>query len=425
MRLICAPKDCSFPEDPSALLVVLYGHSERGDDGSAGEALIHEIRRKKLVPAARALDLLSLALSVVAADLAVHRDRSPDGWTREFELEVAVTDSDFWNTQSKLVEAALGFLTTDRWRVRFIDGGMVPNTPRERISFTEDCVVLLSGGLDSLVGAIDLVVSGKKPFAVSQTVRGDAQKQERFAQRLGGGLRHLQLNHNAQVPNPEKPPTQRARSLTFLAYGVLVASALTLYQEGHLVPLYVCENGFISINPPLTGARLGSLSTRTTHPTFLGFIQQLLDTAGLNVKIETPYQHTTKGEMLIGCGDQAFLIAEATSSTSCGRYQRYGYRHCGRCVPCQVRRGAFLAWNIADTTEYVYEDIGRDDNEHAGSDDVRSAAMAITEVKSEGLDNWLGTTLSSATLGDTVALRGVVERGLAEIETLHLKYGVK
>jgi hypothetical protein len=51
--------------------------------------------------------------------------------------------------------------------------------------------------------------------------------------------------------------------------------------------------------------------------------------------------------------------------------------------------------------------------------------MAIAEVKSEGLDNWLGTTLSSATLGDTVALRGVVERGLAEVETLHLKYGVK
>jgi 7-cyano-7-deazaguanine synthase in queuosine biosynthesis len=425
MRLICAPKDCSVPEDPSALRVVLYGHSERGDDGSAGEALIHEIRRKKLVSAARALDLLSLALSVVAADLAIHRDRSPDGWTREFELDVAVTDSAFWNTQSKLVEAALGFLTTDRWRVRFIDGGMVPNAARGEMSFVEDCVVLLSGGLDSLVGAIDLVVSGKRPFAVSQTVRGDAQKQEQFAQRVGGGLRHLQLNHNAQVPNPEKPPTQRARSLTFLAYGVLVATALKTYQDGNPVTLYVCENGFISINPPLTGARLGSLTTRTTHPTFLGFIQQLIEAAELQVRIENPYQYTTKGEMLIACGDQALLIAEAASSTSCGRYQRYGYRHCGRCVPCQVRRGAFLAWNIADTTEYVYEDIGRDDNEHAGSDDVRSAAMAIAEVKSEGLDNWLGTTLSSATLGDTVALRGVVERGLGEIETLHLKYGVK
>lgn len=78
------------------------------------------------------------------------------------------------------------------------------------------------------------------------------------------------------------------------------------------------------------------------------------------------------------------------------------------------------------TVDSLSSDLrNRTDNEHAGSDDVRSAAMAIAEVKSEGLDNWLGTTLSSATLGDTVALRGVVERGLAEVETLHLKYGVK
>src|ERR1044072_4372657 len=275
MRLICAPKDCSVPADSGALRVVLYGQPERAEDGSAGEALIHEIRRKKLLPGARAWDLLSLALSVVTADFAVHRDRGPDVWAREFELDVAVTDSAFWNPQSKLVEAALDFLTTDRWRVRFVEGGMVPNAPRGEITFAEDCVVLLSGGLDSLVGAIDLVVSGKRPFAVSQTVRGDAQKQEQFAQRVGGGLRHLQLNHNAQAPNPEKPPTQRARSLTFLAYGVLVPTALNTYQEGNPVTLYVCENGFISINPPLTGARLGSLSTRTTHLTFLRLIQQI------------------------------------------------------------------------------------------------------------------------------------------------------
>jgi 7-cyano-7-deazaguanine synthase in queuosine biosynthesis len=302
---------------------------------------------------------------------------------------------------------------------------MLPDPPSDPAPPDEDCVVLLSGGLDSLVGAIDLVAAGKRPFAVSQIVRGDAEKQEQFAQRIGGGLRHLSLNHNTRVPDPENPPSQRARSITFLAYGVLAATTLSRYQEGEHVTLYMCENGFISVNPPLTGTRLGSLSTRTTHPDFLRRVQQLVDAAGLRLKIENPYQYKTKGEMLAGCTDQSLLKAEAASSTSCGRYKRYGYRHCGRCVPCQVRRAAFLAWGVTDTTDYVFKDIGRDDEDYAGFDDVRSAAMAIGEVEMDGIDNWLGTTLSSVPREEVAPLKGVVGRGLAEIATLHRKYGVK
>ena len=97
---------------------------------------------------------------------------------------------------------------------------------------------------------------------------GDAENQRTFAKVMGGGLRHLQMNHNAGVPKPETPSSQRARSLIFIAYGVLAATTLKQYHAGGSVTLYVCENGFISINPPLTEMRLGSLSTRTTHPVF-------------------------------------------------------------------------------------------------------------------------------------------------------------
>jgi hypothetical protein len=238
-------------------------------------------------------------------------------------------------------------------------------------------------------------------------------------------LRHIQLNHNAQVPDPETPPSQRSRSLIFLAYGILVATTLARYHDGEPVTLYICENGFISINPPLTGARLGSLSTRTTHPVFLRRIQQLMDAAGLRVRLENRYQLKTKGEMLADCVDQPLLKELAPRSTSCGRYKRYGYKHCGRCMPCQIRRAAFLVWGVTDTTEYVFEDLGRDDEEHSGFEDVRAAAMAVAEVQLEGLDNWLGATLSSATLGGVGPLKSVVQRGLMEIAALHHAYGVK
>jgi hypothetical protein len=80
---------------------------------------------------------------------------------------------------------------------------------------------------------------------------------------------------------------------------------------------------------------------------------------------------------------------------------------------------------LADSTTYLFGDLGKNDNEHAGFDDVRSAAMAIAEVKADGVSRWMGASLSTTILGDTVELRAVLERGLAELEALHTTYGVK
>ncbi len=422
MKLLCAPEDYAFPATKDVLQVVLYGQPGSPDRGSAGAAARHEILAHGLMASPRAWDFLSLALSVVTADLAGLRAQSPDGWTRECEVEVVVRDPAFWNTQTAAIETALAFLTTGRWRLHFAAGGTSPDPPGEPARPEEDCIVLLSGGLDSLVGAIDLTAAGRKPFAVSQVVRGDAEKQAAFASQIG--LPHLQLNHNAHVPGQEES-SQRARSIVFLAFGVLTATALRRYQAGEVVTLYVCENGFIAVNPPLTGARIGSLSTRTAHPVFLRQVQQILDAAGLRVRIENPYQFKTKGEMLAGCADQGLLKAEAAASTSCGRFQRFKYKHCGRCVPCQIRRAAFLRWGVADGTAYVYRKLGKKDEHHSAFDDVRAAAMAIAEVSAEGLDNWLGTALTSMQRADVVPSKSMIRRSLDELAELHKAYGVK
>ncbi len=70
-------------------------------------------------------------------------------------------------------------------------------------------------------------------------------------------------------------------------------------------------------------------------------------------------------------------------------------------------------------------DLGKDDEEHAGFDDIRAVGMAIAEVKAEGLDGWLGTSLNSAVLGDVASLKDLVKRGLDELAGLHQAYGVK
>lgn len=426
MKITCALSDFDFANTGSDLNVALYGHTGDPTHGSVGAALKNKIVRSKLSPAPRAWDLLSLALAIVSTDLAGHRDRSPDGWTRQFDLTVSVVDAPFWNTHAATVEKLLAFLTTDRWTVRFIPGGIIPAPDRTPTLPDEDCVVLLSGGLDSYVGAIDLVSAGKKPFAVSQTVRGDAENQRSFAAEIGSGLRHLQVNHNTDLPDPEKPPSQRARSIVFLAYGVFVATTLARYHDGEEVTLYVCENGFIAINPPLTGGRLGSLSTRTTHPVVLSLFQQLLGAAGLRVRIVNPYRFKTKGEMLRECADQVLLEAHAFQTTSCGRFKQFGYKHCGRCVPCLVRRAAFRAWKGEDSPQhYKFGNLARDDEDHAGFDDVRSVLIGIAECDEVGITRWLGATLSSDLVADKEELRRTVERGLEEMRALLTGLGVR
>jgi Queuosine biosynthesis protein QueC len=425
MRFACGPDGADLPVGDDILRVLLYGQPQRAGGGSAGEAARTEILRKRLDPAPRAWDLLSIALSVVTADFAALREKSPDGWTREMELDISVADAPFWTKQAHALAQALAFLTTDRWALKFHEGGMLPAPPRDPVRPAEDCVALLSGGLDSLIGAIDLVSAGHRPFAVSQTVRGDGEKQLNFAEKIGGGLSHLQLNHNANAPGANED-SQRARSLVFITFGVIAATSLQAYKEGAEVPLYVCENGFIAINPPLTGGRLGSLSTRTAHPEFLGRLQAVLDAAGLRVKITNPYATKTKGEMLKECSDQVLLGKEAARSTSCGRFQRFNYRQCGRCVPCQVRRAAFLAWDAnKDTTDYFYKPIGKSDADHSGFDDVRSVAIALAAVRAEGAESWFGHALASGFINGRTVLVGMLERGLEELSGLHRTFGVK
>lgn len=419
MKFVCGPAGFNVPGVDDAISVVIYGKAEQGQVSVGGYAR-HLLEKAHLEISPQAWDFLSIALSVVAADFTDLRAKSADGWTRLIDLEIAVQDPVFWNTQARSLEAALRFLTTDRWTLTFHPGGFGPPAQLQALHPLEDSVVLLSGGLDSLIGAIDLVEQGIKPYAVSQIVRGDGEKQDLFAQSLG--LTRLGLNHVTKSPGQQEP-SQRARSIIFLAFGLAVATSLDRYHRGETVPLYICENGFIAINPPLTMSRLGSLSTRTAHPEYLGRLQQVFDAARINVQIRNPYALMTKGEMLAGCLNQDRLKQHAVASTSCGRFQRFGYKHCGRCVPCQVRRASFKRWTeLRDNTRYVYDNLSLDDNQHGKFEDVRSVGMALANVAQNGFEQWLGHSLFSPFIHDRIGYSAMLARGLDELGHLHRAY---
>ena len=217
---------------------------------TAGAAMLSTVRRAGLSPATLAWDFASIALAAVTADFAESRSTSPDGWTREFEVQVPVSDPDRWSSQANRLKHALSFLTTDRWSFTFTSGSVPFAKPRgKRLQIPgADCVALLSGGLDSLVGGIDLVEAGRVPYFVSHTVPRDRVNQKAFAARLD----RRGSESKSQREHPPSQGTFAARPLVFfIAYGILVATSLDAYGDGEAIDLFLNETATSPIDPRL------------------------------------------------------------------------------------------------------------------------------------------------------------------------------
>src|SRR5580765_1067881 len=142
---------------------------------------VAHVLRQNLSP--RLIDLLEIASYVFAADTATSRgtewtnDSTTEAWERDFTFVIPVRDEAFWNsaeTKELLVEL-LNFLSNDKYQ--FIFTNLKKDRPiqdyfqfgdeEEWAFYGADRVVMFSGGLDSLAGAIETAVSGEKLVFVS------------------------------------------------------------------------------------------------------------------------------------------------------------------------------------------------------------------------------------------------------------------
>jgi 7-cyano-7-deazaguanine synthase in queuosine biosynthesis len=317
-----------------------------------------------------ALDLFLLGASVYCVDKATRRDSAADVWTRELSVELPVADSDAWREAAW--RETLDFLTGDRWTLRPYGESRSPlegvrGVPEDVTPVAKvDAVSLFSGGLDSLTGVIDLLEEepDRRLCLISHN-EGDqastAQKTLIAALRAHYGAERLEVRSLFLRPAPatagqarplpsERETTTRARSMLFLTAGLALAASV-----GPDVPVYIPENGFIGINVPLTRARSGSYSTRTTHPQYISLLRSAAAKVGVRNPIVNPFRLKTKGEILAGSRNPDLLRTLAPDSISCSHPEaaRYADReqgNCGYCFPCLIRRSsmAHVGWDSAD-----------------------------------------------------------------------------
>jgi len=424
-KIICSPERL-IPQrlEEGTKHFSIYSNPRRENVGYFGSTLVKDIQRVGLRPSETVWDFNTIALAIAAADNTLTRKISADGWTRQIDLTVHLCNPAIWVSVKNELERILRFLTGDFWYLTFNDGGVMPPCAKKKNQFDCDCISLLSGGVDSLVGAIDLTADNHKPIFVSQVVRGDAKSQRIFANKIKSESAHFQWSHKIHPPKGESEGSTRGRSIIFFAFAALAASAIEA-QPGSPVKIFVPENGFISLNVPLNPGRMGSFSTKTTHPVYLAGIQDIWDKLNLNLQLVTPYQFKTKGELLAQCKNQDLLRELIADSTSCGKYSRHGQQHCGRCVPCMVRRAAFLKAGIPDNTKkgYKFDNLRFAGMDH-GPNDVGAMANACLRMSQSGIQSLISGNLSFADQQTRKDFEGVFERGLKEVERLLKVQGV-
>jgi hypothetical protein len=402
---------------------------ERSGDPWAvsNNVLSHIAERSGTLPSPTATDLLYLAMTAYAADLRIPRRLAANRWSREIVLHLPVQDLDLWAQHAQHVERTLGFLTGDTWELRCRPRDRKDRPDKESALHKVQAVCLFSGGLDSLVGAIDLLAAGGFVALVGHHGAGVTNSvQERVLSEIKAKygpttapfMFHVQPS-KGNVKDGES--SMRSRSFLFFSKGVAVNSAL----NGQ-IPLVVAENGLISLNVPLTSARTGSRSTRTTHPHYVSLFVELLSRLGLHSAIQMPYQFHTKAEMLLACRDQALLGSTATLTMSCTHPEAGRYRgqspnhHCGYCVPCIIRKAAMMSAALADAPYNVAVETSPPRYDGATGRDLRAFQMALERVRGMSPNRAAFCVLGPGPLppDDILGFASVYLRGMQEVRTL-------
>ncbi len=388
-----------------------------------------------------AIDLLRIAGGAYLADRLTRRGT---GFIRELTLTVALREPDRWTAEvSNETCDLLRWLTGDAWTLSLIPDsssptGVVDAASASSSSGEPHAVALLSGGLDSFLGALHLLGDVDKrgnaePDAARLDFVGhkDAAKAVRAAQ--NAVTKYLSA---AFTPPPSyarfalrqvgtaAESSSRSRSLLFFAIGVAAATDIGGQR------LHVPENGYTSLNLPLHASRGGALSTRSTHPTTFARVNQLLASLGIPVELDNPFALLTKGESMrtvAATNPPPGWLDAAALTMSCSKLDGARLRsgggnanlHCGLCVPCIVRRGTFISAGQTDHTRYLIDELsnaGRDELIARRHDDIDAVLYATAQP----LDELLIDSGTWPTGYDLDAAATLAQRGLDELAAVPL-----
>jgi 7-cyano-7-deazaguanine synthase in queuosine biosynthesis len=311
----------------------------------------------------RFLDLLEIACYIFAADRSVSRGASDavefHSWSRRLQFHIRVRDHAFWSDKrvNELLSESLTFMTGDfDYSFQFEPGQKTDQADlfdRKEFHITVDKptrVVLFSGGLDSLAGALSILHETTCDVCLvshhsGQPETGKTQKGlvDALKLKFPGRVRHYSFDSGLKGERATEE-SQRTRAFLFCSIAFALCHA---YDQNEI---YMFENGVTSINLPRREDMINARSSRTTHPKTLRLLKELFSLVNeRDFEIRSPYLFFTKKDVLTDL-QKLNHIDLLASSVSCSKtFQHFeNTTHCGMCYQCVDRRFAVYSAAVVD-----------------------------------------------------------------------------
>lgn len=328
----------------------------------------------------RIIDLLHIASYVFCADRCVNRGNrdslSNSGWSRKWRFEIPVIDYDFW-TDPQIIDAlssALVFMTGDKsYDFHFMKSTSEPLKTEEyqttlfsnsdlnfQLGKSVD-VMLFSGGLDSLAGAIERLNTYPERklclinhMSNNRTIRTQRKLIQELNVKYPG--RVLPYTFECRYKKlKSRDETQRTRMFLFSAIAFTICNYFSKNE------LFIYENGITSLNLSKQTDVINARSSRTTHPKVIGLLQNFYTNFSKGFSIQTPYYNKTKEDIIniFAQYKEVNLIQDSVSCSST-RDKHEVFPHCGCCSQCIDRRFAVYASGLQEM-DFTYSlDITQD-----------------------------------------------------------------
>jgi len=302
----------------------------------------------------RILDLLEIAAYVFCGDRLASRGAVEDleyhAWARNLRYVVKVRDFDFWSRSDvqDLLSKAVCFMTGDGY-FDFVPqrGHRTPPTglfDTDAFSIEEAHnleVVLFSGGLDSLAGALELLESTQSDLCLvsHRSQPGTVRTQTSLCRALASHYpkRTYPYHFDCTLRGcRSKEETQRTRAFLYTSIAFAMASAFGCTR------IFAFENGITALNFPKRQDMINARASRTMHPKTISLLAAFFSLFGTQeFRIDTPFLFKTKAD-IFGILSNLDKWGLTSSSVSCSRtFQNLGQAtHCGGCSQCIDRRFA-------------------------------------------------------------------------------------